>query len=159
VDSDSAGQAERGHAPFRLAGELEWCPARGQDLGRTAAEQQTLDDLRAALDQVLAVVEHHQRPARGQDCHSGIELRLARQRPDADAARERRGDQSWVREWRELDPEDAIGEARADVARHLQRQRGLAAATHAGERQQPRLLEPCGHLGALRLPPNERAEA
>ena len=90
-----------------------------------------------ASPQVLAVVEHEQRPAGGEIGARGLELRHARQRTHPQRLRDRRPDQPLVSQRRQLDPPAAVGVAVQGLGGGLQREPRLAAAARAGQGQQP----------------------
>ena len=110
-----------------------WSPARRP----RDSLQKRLGDLGARLEQVLAVVEHDQRPPRGEIGADGLKLGEARQRPHPQGLRHRRRDQPLLGERREVDPPDAVGEAIRELRGAPQRQSGLAAASGTRQGQQP----------------------
>jgi hypothetical protein len=87
---------------------------------------------------MLAVVNYDERPPPSQETNRGVEMGLAGQRPDADAASKRRRHHPRIGERRELEPKDAAGETGVDLADQLHCQRCLATPAHARKRQQPR---------------------
>ena len=151
-------QRQRRHAPGRLAGDPQPLAAGGQHAHVRARAQQCVDERRAAVDQVLAVVEHQQQ-ARvadlGRERPDGIALgaQLHADRGGGLADHERR-----VPDRAQLHQAGAAIEAGLAPRGQLERQPRLSAAPWAGEREQMRVAEPALELGQLAPAADEARE-
>ena len=113
------GQRQRGDAPGGLGGEPERGAAHGEHGGLGTAAEHRCRHLGRALEQVLAVVEHHERPPASQVGHRGVERALPGQRPHAERPGQRLLHQLRVRDRREFHEPDAVREPPERVGRGL----------------------------------------
>ena len=132
--------------------------------GRRRVEQ-VGDDVDAAGEQVLHVVEHEQQvlvAQCGQQCVAGVAavVGIAGVDRDADRRCDRRHHVLAARQWGEGDQEHTIGETTELAAGELQRQPCLSHAAHAGKREQPGLAVDLQRrqAGEVGLPTDERRQ-
>ena len=130
-------------------------PAGGEHADQPRASQDRGDELGDTLDDVLAVVQQQQRRTVGEIIDDGFRLT----RLQAERARHPLGHQRTVGERRQLDPPHPARKALRHARRDLPGQPGLAAATRARERHQPRFAEQPRAAFEVVRPPDERAQA
>jgi hypothetical protein len=138
------GHGEPADAIDPFAVELERHLARHQQAQRRALAQQRRRDLGDAVDQMLGVVEQHQRAQRaGRRRQHSQRVGRVRQR-DQQRGGDRAGDQRRIGQRCELDLRNAVGLAAAPPLEQRLREPGLADAAGTGERDQPFGIEQCG---------------
>ena len=146
-------QRQRAHRIDLLAGDAERLAAGRDQVQCRARREHRLDDGDHGVDDVLAVVEHDQQPARR---HVLGQARCQRRAVDFGNA-EHRGDDGddaiAVLHRRQIDEPDAVGKGIELLARQLLRQPRLAAAADPAQRDQARGREQPGAVGA---PPRGR---
>ena len=143
------GKRQRGHLPIHLAGNQKWFAARRQNRHPRAAGKHFVDQFGAGLQQMLAVVQHHQQPTvadRAQQRLGDRATRLVRQ-PERASHRERH--HLWMRDRRQIGIENAVGEVTAHLAGDLDRQPRLACAACAGQGHEPVVGQGAADLGDL----------
>ena len=86
---------------------------------------------------MLDVVEDEEELAVAHCCRQRVQRRLAGHLRDRDRARDRRQEQPWIAERRELDDHSAVGEARCSLPGGGEREARLAAPSCSGEDEQP----------------------
>ncbi len=138
LDTARVGQRQRRHEPRALAFEAERLAAGRHDRQRRAGPQQRLRQLRAGVDQVLAIVEDEQRGIAFQLIDDRLEHGPGAVIAHADGRGDVLGERTRIHQRGQLGPDDAAGEQGARVARELDGEPGLAAAAGAGQREQPR---------------------
>ena len=129
-------ERHRRHPPAELAGNVERRAARGEHRDGRARCEQGGGNLRAGVEEVLAVVEDDQRPLRTQpanDAAEAVDAVFGEECSSADGA----GDERRLGHGREIDPPHTVGEGLGDLGGHLLGEPGLARAPEAGERDQP----------------------
>ena len=147
---------QRMHPPHDLALHLEHSPAGGQHPHRPGPAQQTIHQLRHAGAEMLAVIQHQQRPGLAQ--YLGHDVQPGAGRDGRDGARHRAGDRLRPGQRRQVDPPDPAGEIRCERGRQPQRQPGLAGAPGPGQREQPPLPQQIRAPGQVPGPAHERAD-
>ena len=174
------GLAERRDRQQRLAGDAERLAAGGDDPQPRAVAEQLVGQVRAGVDEVLAVVEHEQGVGVGQAVEqpgsrvpAGRPLSAVEQRPrlpQADRAEHRLRHVGRVGDRGELGQPDPVGDVVRRRARsgrnrrcrghrrHLGRQPGLAGPARADQRHQPVLLQRLEHPGDVILAPDEAGQ-
>ena len=129
-------------------------PAGGEHPDQPRASQDRGDELGDTLDDVLAVVEQQKRRAIGEIIGDGVRLtRLQTQRASHPLGHERA-----VSQRRQLDPPHPARKALRHAHGDLPCQPGLAAATRARKRHQPRSAEQPRATFEVIRPPHERAQ-
>jgi hypothetical protein len=146
---------ERGHPPDRLAMDAEGLPARGEDPQAGRRTQQPVDQLCGAIDHVLAVVEHEQRPPLRQKATHDFSGLDAGRGFRADRGRDRRGDERSIDQGGELGEPHTAGELVEHARCHLDGEAGLAHAADSGQRHRPGRPDKGGDGPQLTLPPEK----
>jgi hypothetical protein len=133
----AARLGQRGHPPDDLVGAAQRLAARGQDAHAGPGAQNLLGQAGARVDQVLAVVEHDQRLARGQMRHQRLQAErdagIGTPTASAAACATSAGSLRLARSTNQA----PSGSCASRVGRGLERQPRLAAAPGAGERHEP----------------------
>ena len=117
---------QRRDAPRLLTFDAQGLATRRQHRDVGAAGEKAIDERRAPVDEVFAVVEDHEAAATGQMIDDEVRDRGGRRagEPTADQHPEGIGDgtadASGIRQRRQLDEEDAVGEAVDLLGSHLQ---------------------------------------
>ena len=151
-------KGERRNPPGDLARDAKRLATGRQHCQARAVSQQRLDEMRDRRHQVLTVVEQKQLLAIA-DVSGDRDLRGAiRGKPRLQGLGDRRADQLGLPERGQLHRPHAGGEIAGPLARQLQREPRLAAATCPRQRQQPRLTQQRGGLGQLTLAADEATE-
>ena len=133
------GRAVRVQWRYRLAllaFDAERLPAGCEHPQRGRGVEQSLDEGRGRLEQVLAVVDDQQHVAPGQVVRDAHLRRLVRFHLQVEAAHEGGDDLAFGGGLRQVDEEDPVGEVRQLTCRGLDRDPGLACAAGAEERHQ-----------------------
>ena len=150
-------QSQRRHREDQLTGNIQAFPAGGQEPHPPAASEQLGHQARCPLQDVLAVVQHHQQLTAGQRAHQpggrGGRIPLGNAQGLRDAGR----DQGRIGERGQLDQPGAVAKAGLGERRHPQRQPGLAAPSRTGQRDHPAAAEPVTHGSYLRAAAHQRA--
>ncbi len=150
------GQRRYGEDPFE--GHQQPGPARRQHPHLRAGRQQPFQKRRDTVPDLLAVVQHQERPAFGQcGAHHLVEALpglLADPQDGRDGRRHpvRTGDRGQV------DEPHPVGEPVGRPGRHRQRQPGLAHSTGPDRRDLPMVRQQRGQRGAFTIPPHERRQ-
>jgi len=140
LDEQPARLGQRGHAPGHLALAVQRLAARGQDAHARSGTQEVLGQARARVDHVLAVVEHDDRLAPREVRGERLLRRALGRDRGADGQGRGLGHEPTVREARELDEPDAVGNG-LDARQRLDGQARLAAAARADQREHPHAIE------------------
>jgi hypothetical protein len=122
-----------------LAVQSQRLAARREQLQACRGREQRSDPRRGG-DDVLDVVEEHERRPVGDPIRDQLPRRRTRGLADSERPRERRHDQLRVGERGERDEEDAVGKTRRRAARDLEGQPGLAGSARAREREQAHVV-------------------
>ena len=146
---------ERRNGPGVLTTDTEGLSGRRDDRHGGRVREDRVDDSCGRIDHVLAIVEHDEESATGQRERQAVDDTHPRQGRDAQRGRNGVGDGRRIRDRGKLDEPHAVGELWRQLCRHLNRQTGLADATHAGQSHQPTLSEECDELGDLSVAPHE----
>ena len=104
-------QRESGHRERLLEGEQQPCPAGRQDREPGTGGEQPLDQDADAVEQVLAVVEHEQRGARGEPAAEDVLDRAALALAEPEGERDGDADHARVGDRDQVDEPDAVGVA------------------------------------------------
>ena len=147
---------QRMHPPHDLALHLKHSPAGRQYPQRPGPAQQMIHQLRNTSAEVLAVIQHQQRPGLSQ--HLGHDVQPGAGRDGRDRARHRPGDRLRPGQRRQVDPPDPAGKTRRERGRQPQRQPGLAGPPGPGQREQPPLPQQIRTPRQIPGPPHERAD-
>ena len=117
-------------------------------------------ELGAGWQHVLAVIQDEQEALRAQDLDQLLENRLVRLFDHPQALGHRASHRAWLRERRQLDQQDAIGEVArfGRAVRNLQRETRFARAAWPGQRHDGRFGQVQSNLPQLLLAPDEAAE-
>jgi len=143
-------QAQRRHGKDELARNVEAFPARREDAHPPAPFEQRDHQAGRCLQDVLAVIEHHQHRAVGEQPEQacgrarGISFRNLQDLGHSD--RDKRG----VGEGRQLDQPGTIAEPGLRQRRHPQGEAGLSAPAGTGQRDDPGGVKAVEHSGYLR---------
>lgn len=144
-------QGKGRHPPHGLAPNLERLPAGGQDRHPGAVLQQAIEDAGHGLDQVLAVVHHHQQLATfqvaAQPVIGGLARGSQRVAPGPGTGQKLVADEVGVGQGGELGEPHAVGEAIEEPGGDLDGKTGLAHATDADEGDEAGGAHQRGHLG------------
>ena len=150
-------QPQRRHRDDQLTGNIQAFPAGGQEPHPPAPGNQRGHQARRRLQDVLAVIQHHQQLTAGQRADQpggrGRRIPLGHAQGPRDAGR----DQRRIGERGQLDQPGAVAEAGLGQRRHPQRQPGLAAPARAGQRDHPGQAEAFEHGSYLRAAAHQRA--
>ena len=145
-------QPQRRHREDQLAGNIQAFPAGGQEPHPPALGKQRGHQTRRRLQDVLAVVQHHQQLTVGQRAHQpggrSEHIPFGHTQGLRDAGR----DQGRIGKRAQLDQPGAVAKAGLGERRHPQRQPGLAAPTRTGQRDHPGRAEAFEHGSYLRTP-------
>ncbi len=134
--SGGRGELEALDPEDALAWDREHLARGGQHLQSRAGPQPLLDQGRALVGDVFAVVEHEERAARAEVPMDGRDRILARRLLDAERAGDDSGDEPRTRCACEVDPPRAVGEVRGGDLGDRLREARLAAAACPHEREQ-----------------------
>jgi hypothetical protein len=141
-----------------LALDLQRLPAGGEDAQPGAAAEQRFDQQRTGVDQVLAVVQHEQRPSLPEGgCHR-VEQRPSRPFGHGERGGHRLGQQVRVRHRDKLDHPHAVPERPLGAAGRFQDEPGLAGPGRPGHGHQPASAEQPAQPGQLRRPAHETVQ-
>jgi hypothetical protein len=150
-------QSQRRHRDDQLTGNIQAFPAGGQEPHPPALGNQRGHQARRRLQDMLAVIQHHQQLTAGQLAHQpggrGRRIPLGH----AHGLRHAGRDQRRIGERGQLDQPGAIAEAGLGERRHPQRQPGLAAPARAGQRDHPGRAEAFEHRSYLGAAAHQRA--
>jgi hypothetical protein len=131
------GQRQRRHPPAQLAGHTDRLTAgRQQCQSRSGAEQRN-DHRRARIEQMFAVVQHHQHLALGYKPGEGVHRGAARLIGQPECAGHRDRDEIGIRNRRQVDISDSVAESARRLGGDLNRQPGFADPAGTGQRHQP----------------------
>ena len=128
---DSLLVGEWWHGVFLLAGQVERLPTRDEEVEVRACGEQ-LGQLAGRLDDLLEVVEQHQRRA--------VTDVLGETVVGAERVRGRCRDELRVAEGGERHPPDALRVAVGEATGRLKREAGFSCASRAGQRQQAHVV-------------------
>jgi hypothetical protein len=149
---------ERVDRALHLPARRQRLPARGEDAQVRTALEEALDQERAGVDQVFAVVEHQEhRPV----AEMTEELVLARRRgrvAHTQCGQHRVGHELGVGDAGQPDEADAVRVVVRHRSRHLERQAGLPHAAGSGDGEQPVVLEQARDPAEVLLAAEERGE-
>ena len=146
---------QRRNRPLGLELEAQGRPAGGHDHQLVTRPQEAPHQARR-LEHLLHVVEHQQQAPLAEEVGERLLGAAAAALPQAERAGHRAGHELGVDHVREVGEEDAAGEARQGVGRHLQRQARLPRAAGAGEGDQaPAVVEQAAHLGQVGVAADE----
>ena len=154
-----AGERQARHPPCGFAGHAELLSAGREHDDAGTCEQDPFRDLGGRVDEVLAVVEHHERGLRREMIDEHVERRAgpaARGRPTAAATA--LGTSVGVGDRCELDEPRPVGEAFERARRELEREPRLPAAAGTGEREHAGLAEELAQHRELGFAPDEAGE-
>ncbi len=146
---------KRRHPPYRLGREAQWLAARGQQSQPRRAGQQPLAQLGAHVDQVLAVIQGQQQPARPQRVGQRLPQRAPGLFADADNRGHARGHQVSLLQVRQLDEPCPIGKLIRDRGQQPQRQPGLPDASGPPQGQRTRMTQHPAQFAELALAADE----
>jgi len=135
-----SGQRQRRHPVNGLPADAERLSAGGQQMHPRAAPQDRVGGLGAAVDQVLAVVQHDQDVLRGQRIDQGPGDRPARLPGDPQRPGNRRRHRVLAGDRRELHQPHPVTGSVQHLGGHLQAQPGLATPPGPGQGDQARGL-------------------
>jgi hypothetical protein len=110
--------------------------AGGKHLDGWAGRQQPGDELGNPDQEMLAIVQQHERLPRSPITNHHIIRGLIRRRHEPDCPGHRVADERRINQRRQIDPDHAIGEEIRDIARNRERQPRFADATGTGQGQQ-----------------------
>ena len=147
--------AQRRHPVHPLPADAQRLTAGRQQRQVRAVPQQRVGELGASVDEVLAVVQHHQQAALADRLHQRIRHRAARLQADAQHIRHRHRHQLRVAERGQVGEPHPLPSAIGQPGRHLQPQPGLARPARPSQRHQPRGAHQRPHRGQLHLPADE----
>ena len=153
----AAAPGRPAHREDQLTGNIQAFPAGGQEPQPSALGKQRGHQVRRRLQDVLAVVQHHQQLTAGQRADQpggrGRRIPLGHAQGLRDAGR----DQGRIGKRAQFDQPGAVPEAGLGERRHPQRQPGRAAPAGAGQRDQPAAAEPVTHGSYLGAAAHQRA--
>ena len=155
--ADQCRQRHRGNGHEALTAHAERLPAGGDDAEVGAAAQERVGYLHDGVEDVLAVVEDHERRPVGDSRHDGRDRAVHGWR-EPQGRGDRIGHERLVVERRELDEPDAAGILVDQVRAHLQGEAGLAHASRAGQGQQRGGGQALLHVGELLASADEARE-
>jgi hypothetical protein len=121
-----------------LPGHSQGFTARRENPQRRRSAEQSLGDLGAGVDQVLAVIQDEQEMTIAQVVAERGAGRTLRALPDTQGGRDRLRYQIGHRERRQIDQPHAIAEFVHEATRQLYRQARLSNPAGTRQRQQPR---------------------
>ncbi len=163
------GDGERGHHPHHLAGHPQRLAARGHDRDGRGVAQEPVGDDRRGLHHVLAVVEHQQRLVAAEGGAEAVDRRGGRRCVGDLADGERRRDlvghdvgcrpEAAPVHTGEVDEPGPVGPVLGDLPSGLERQRGLAHAPRADERDQVGGPDRLDQRGEVAVPADQRRAA
>ncbi len=140
-DQPGAGSSSGLISSACSAGHAQRLPAGGEDAQPGRGRQQRAGEAAAALDQVLAGVEHQQQLALGQVRGQRLERVAGRLVGQPERGRHGGRQQLVVAQRGQLDQPAAVGEGVPDLARHPQREPGLAHPARPAQGDQPVLVD------------------
>src|SRR5262249_43071998 len=146
--------AERRHAEDLFAFDAQRLPARGQHAHIGASSEQGIDELGARVEEGFAIVEHHEHPPLGEVAHQAFDA--GAQEVEAEAGGDGLPQQLGVRERRQVNKEDTLGEVLHEASGSLEGEARLAASTDSGQGHQLASENTLAHLGELVVAADER---
>lgn len=149
------GNAERSQTPANLTGDIERLATRREHLHIRAGREEPVDDLRARVDQVLAVVEHDEEPPPQQVVGERLADVPAGLLAHPENVGHRFRDELRIRQRSEVDKPSAVGKVAEKLGPHLQREPRLAHAAGSRERHEPGLGQRIADAGDVVVPPDE----
>ena len=135
------GQLERADQQRVLGRHAQRLAAGGEDAQPGRGRQQRAGKAAAALDQLLAGVEHQQQLTLGQVRGQRLERIADRLVGQPERGRDGGGQQLVVAQRGQLDQPAAVGEGVPDLPRHPQREPGLAHPARPAQGHQPMLVD------------------
>lgn len=146
---------EWAHHERRLTIDAEALLAGREHRDRRTSMHDQLDNVRDRVDQVLAVVQHHQCLAPTQRSHQRIFGSSLPVLGKAHGGGDRARNKGVVVDRREVDEPRSVGETRQCLRRDLNRQPRFPDATRTGQRHHPRLPEQLRQLDQLLIAADE----
>ncbi len=135
------GQTKRRRRPTLLALNAERFSARRHDPHRRAHVEQHIDQPSRRVQEMFAVVEHQQQPARPDRVTQHIHQRPRWPFRNSQRRRDRARNQGWIANRRKRDKPRAIREPIHHISRKLHHEARLAHATDPRDRHEPMRLE------------------
>ena len=152
------GKLQRRHSVLMLAREPQRDAARRQHL-QTGRRVEEVADRRAAVHELLEVVEHDQHvEIREVPPKATGEVPTGRL-PHLEHSGDRRDHQRGIGQWAQVHEEHAVGEPVELPRSGLERQPGLPGSTRAGEREQSRLTNQSLDVAHLPFSADERGSS
>ena len=146
---------ERRDAPGQLARDAERLTARGEDPQTGSVAEEAIDQLGRDLDDVLAVVQDHQRPLGGDMLGDRVRQRPSRDVADTEGGGDGRRDERRIRQRRQIDEPDTVIEGLEQVGSGLQSEPRLPGPAGPDERHETMLAHEVGHGRQVGCPADE----
>ena len=139
----------------RLAPDPQRLAAGGQHLHLRTTSEDSPHQHRDRVEQVLAVVEHQQRPPGADRGDDAVDQLGPRRRLHTQHLGDLVGDHVGVGDGGQLDQIGAVGKRLEQLAGGVQREAGLAGTARSGQRDQPVGRQHGPYLGLLGVPAHE----
>ena len=147
---------ERPQWDHLLALHREAFTTRGQDADVGAASDHALREHTGGVDEVLAVVQHHEQVLALEELHHALDRVDPWAQGQPEARRDHLHQRPGTVSGRELAEPGAVGVVGHHLGRHLEREPGLPDATDAGDGHDRGVVERGRDLGELGVPADER---
>ena len=144
------------HRIRRFATDVQRHAARGHDFDTGTGLENPVDQIRAGLDQMLAVVLNQKQPPVLGKRVQRLFHRSTRFLPDAEHRCHGLRHDQCIGNRSQLDEPDPIGEVIQHFRAQLQRQARLSQSARTDKRQQPRVWQQAAKLGQFRLASDKR---
>ena len=146
-----AAQRQRRHPPGHLTGQSDRLSAGRHQRQAWARSQKCVDEFRARVEQMLTVIEHHQRLTAADGSNDGVHRRSARLVRKPERAGNGDSYEFDVGDRREVDVPHLV----AELVRDPNRQSRLSRTTRSGEGYQSVVGQQPTHVGDLSFTANE----
>ena len=143
------GQRQRRHPPAHFTRDADRLTTRGQHGEPRRGTQQRDDQLGARVQQVFAVVQHHQHLAVANEPQQRVHRGAAGLIRQTERTGHRDRDDAGVGDRGQIDVPHAVTELGRDAGRDLNAETGLAGAPSTGQGHQPVVDEQLLHVGHL----------